>query len=280
MSRLHTTILSATLLLITAACGGMEGDLDQHYGHQHQHALRCSDKILFNWGDQRFKYRVVAQGAEPGFAAPAADTSAFAAGMAPFGSASASCPMYANKVKTTWAPGTDLLLRRVLPRLPRAPLSPYGKLGSTGLTMGETRVHVVADRAVQVFFNGVALSPMKTTVGCADYKKALVFNVPAKLLYAQPNAVLAIRVRGGSATSFFDVKLTTRRCVPISKKKMTHKQIKQIKKIQQERQTKDEGKSFPGIVGVVGGGNGGGGGGGGDDTGSECVCTCSCCQNN
>ena len=115
--------------------------------------------------DGGYRYKVVPNGSEPGFAERDYDDSSFADGAAAFGSPYP-CAIYDN-VSSPWPPNSDVLVRRLL-RLPS---------GATNV-----RVKVAIDNDVQVFLDGVDISGGRQFhEGCAT-NDSFVFAVPDALL--------------------------------------------------------------------------------------------------
>jgi alpha-tubulin suppressor-like RCC1 family protein len=148
------------------------------------------------YGSSGYRYKVVTQGALPGFEAPTYDDVAagFSDGTAPF--ANDTC---AGPYATAWTGTTDLLLRRTINLPP----------GSQ-----DVRVSVAIDNDIQVWWNGVDVSGgLVISEGCA-VPDEYTFVVPAWMLETGDN-LLAARARNRHSSSRVDLKVTTAPFVPI-----------------------------------------------------------------
>lgn len=151
-----------------------------------------AQETIIPYLDTDYKYKVVAFGGEAGFEALSYDDSAWSTGDAGFGSIGGCDLNNATYIKTDWALGTDILLRKEF-NLPA---------GATNLNVG-----VAIDNDVQVFLNGQDISGgLRIHDGCPS-RDSFVFSAPDGILEAGTN-LLAVRGHDRGGSSYLDVQVT------------------------------------------------------------------------
>jgi PKD domain len=170
-------VASLIVMLVLAAPGGAQSN------------------VLIPYLDTDWKYEVVPYDGEQGFESPLFDDSSFALGDAGFGTEDFTfgCSLYhAPYLNTSWAPSTDILLRKTFTLGPGA---------------NAVQVGVAIDDHVQVFVNGQDISGgFQSGSGCASHDQ-LVYVAPASVLQVGTN-LLAVRGRDGGAPNYIDVQVT------------------------------------------------------------------------
>jgi alpha-tubulin suppressor-like RCC1 family protein len=151
--------------------------------------LPAGRTLVLDYGASGYRYKVVSQGALPGFEAPGYDDVAggFGTGTAAF--ADDTC---AGPYATSWTGNTDILLRKQV-NLPAGAL--------------DVQVSVAIDNDIQVFWNGADISGgLISSEGCA-IPDEYTFVVPSSLLQAGDN-LLAARGRERGSSQRIDLKVT------------------------------------------------------------------------
>lgn len=151
--------------------------------------LPAGRTLVLDYGASGYRYKVVSQGALPGFEAPGYDDVAagFGTGTAAFAADACSGP-YA----TSWTGNTDILLRKAV------------NLPAGGQ---DVQVSVAIDNDIQLFWNGTDISGgLIRSEGCATYDE-YTFVVPGSLLLSGDN-LLAARGRERGSSQRIDLKVT------------------------------------------------------------------------
>jgi len=149
---------------------------------------QSATQTVMPYGSSGYRYKVVAQGALPGFEAPSFDDVAagFGNGTAAFADDTCGGPF-----ATSWTGNTDILLR---------------KLVSLPAGAQDVQVSVAIDNDIQVFWNGVDISGgLIRSEGCA-FNDEYIFSVPASALGT--TNLLAARGRERGLAQRIDLKVT------------------------------------------------------------------------
>ncbi|HJT57006.1 MAG TPA: hypothetical protein VJ761_10955 [Ktedonobacteraceae bacterium] len=146
--------------------------------------------IILPYGASGYHYLVVAHGDDPGFQKPGYNDSSFNQnGVAAFGYSADGCPLD-SRIKTPWAPNTDLLVRITINLPP----------GTTGL-----KIHVAIDNNVIVYWNGDKFGSVKHEQ-CAQLN-TLDKEVPNADITPGAN-LLALRAIDTGSSTFLDLEVT------------------------------------------------------------------------
>jgi len=148
-----------------------------------------SSAVALAYGSSGWSYQQVAYGGDQGFEQPAYDASKWLVGQAGFGTTDGRCSWNnTSQVKTSWDPGTDMLLRHQLT-----------------IPAGATNVHITGtiDNNADVYVNGSLVGSVQSGFCQSD---AIDMDIPAADIGA--SNLLAIRATDLGDADFIDVQIT------------------------------------------------------------------------